>query len=49
MGIFNKLFSSSASLDANKEEKTLPWLDLTAVSQLNEIVEKSKTKNTSHL
>ncbi len=41
MGIFNKLFSGSTE---PKEEKTLPWLQLTAVSQLNEIEEKSKTK-----
>ena len=44
MGIFNKLFGASTSSAPNKEEKTLPWLALTAVSQLNEIAEKSKTK-----
>lgn len=41
MGLFNKLFSSSTEA---KVEKTLPWLALNEKSQLDEIVEKSKTK-----
>ncbi len=41
MGIFNKLFSGSTE---PKEEKVLPWLQLTSISQLDEIEEKSKTK-----
>lgn len=41
MGLFDKIFSSSSE---PTEEKTLPWIALTSVSQLDEIVEQSKTK-----
>ena len=41
MGIFEKLFNSSSE---PKEEKVLPWQALTAVSQLEEIEERSKGK-----
>lgn len=40
MGIFNKMFGSSEP----KEEKVLPWLPLTTVSQLDIITDKSKSK-----
>ena len=39
MGIFN-MFKSSEP----KEEKTLPWIPLNTVAQLNHIEKKSKTK-----
>lgn len=38
--MFKKIFGSSEP----KEEKILPWIPLTKVSQLDGIVEKSKTK-----
>ncbi|PKQ46426.1 bacillithiol system redox-active protein YtxJ [Confluentibacter flavum] len=41
MGLFNKLFSSSVE---QKEEKTLPWIDLNTLSQLQTIKDKSTTK-----
>ncbi|OIQ16996.1 bacillithiol system redox-active protein YtxJ [Lacinutrix sp. MedPE-SW] len=41
MGIFNKIFGDSSQ---PKEEKVLPWISLTAVSQLETIAEKSKSK-----
>lgn len=41
MGLFDKLFSGSSE---PKEEKTLPWIPLKSVSQLEEIKEKSNTK-----
>ena len=41
MGIFNKIFKNTSQ---PKEEKVLPWIPLTAVSQLEEIAKKSKTK-----
>jgi len=41
MGIFNKLFSGSSE---PKDEKVLPWQELNAISQLNTIVDKSKSK-----
>jgi bacillithiol system protein YtxJ len=41
MGLFDKLFSNSSE---QKEEKTLPWIDLNAVSQLQTIKEASATK-----
>ncbi|MEZ4856947.1 MAG: bacillithiol system redox-active protein YtxJ [Gelidibacter sp.] len=41
MGIFTKLFSSSSEL---KEEKQVPWIALTTLSQLDEIEVTSKTK-----
>ncbi|WP_353778571.1 bacillithiol system redox-active protein YtxJ [Winogradskyella sp. 3972H.M.0a.05] len=40
MGLFNKIFGASET----KEEKALPWIPLNSLSQLDEIVEKSKTK-----
>ncbi len=40
MGLFNKMFKGSEP----KEEKTLPWLPLNTVAQLNHIEKKSKTK-----
>jgi bacillithiol system protein YtxJ len=41
MGLFNKIFSGSSEV---KEEKVLPWMALTSVTQLQDIEEKSKTK-----
>ena len=41
MGLFDKLFSGSS--DA-KEEKTLPWIELNIVDQLNDISKKSESK-----
>ncbi|RLJ64255.1 bacillithiol system protein YtxJ [Lacinutrix venerupis] len=41
MGIFNKIFGGASQ---PKEEKILPWVPLTAVSQLKAIAEKSKSK-----
>lgn len=41
MGIFNKIFGGTSQ---PKEEKILPWIPLTAVSQLKAISEKSKSK-----
>ena len=40
MGFLKNIFGSSES----KEEKVLPWQELSSTSQLSEIVEKSKTK-----
>ncbi|MFD1063611.1 bacillithiol system redox-active protein YtxJ [Winogradskyella litorisediminis] len=40
MGIFNKMFGSSEP----KEEKALPWQNLTDVSQLAEIEKRSNAK-----
>jgi bacillithiol system protein YtxJ len=40
MGIFNNIFKSSEP----KEEKLLPWIALHSIEQLNDIVDKSKTK-----
>ncbi|WBU88832.1 bacillithiol system redox-active protein YtxJ [Cellulophaga omnivescoria] len=42
MGIFTGLFGGKE--ENKKEEKELPWIPLTAVTQLPEIEEKSKTK-----
>ena len=41
MGFINKLFGGSSE---PKEEKLLPWINLTDVKALNEIEQKSKTK-----
>lgn len=41
MGLFSKLFSSSAE---PKNEKTLPWKDLTTIEQLQDIKEASAQK-----
>ena len=40
MGIFTSIFKSSEP----KEEKLLPWINLHSLEQLNDIVDKSKTK-----
>ncbi|MFP2997610.1 bacillithiol system redox-active protein YtxJ [Spongiivirga sp. MCCC 1A20706] len=42
MGIFNKLFKSEDN--GNRNAKNISWIPLTAVNQLDEIVEASKTK-----
>lgn len=46
MGLFNKIFgASTASVEGEvKREDATPWIHLTAIEQLNEIVERSKTK-----
>lgn len=41
MGLFNKIFGGTTE---PKEEKVLPWIPLTSVSQLDAIAKKSKTK-----
>ncbi|WP_372752466.1 bacillithiol system redox-active protein YtxJ [Mariniflexile sp.] len=41
MGFFNKIFSGSTE---DKDRKTLPWIQLTALEQLQEIEIKSNTK-----
>ncbi|MGJ8658573.1 MAG: bacillithiol system redox-active protein YtxJ [Cellulophaga fucicola] len=41
MGLFTGLFGGNGE---KKEEKQLPWIPLTAVEQLKDIEEKSKTK-----
>ncbi|MGE5943279.1 MAG: bacillithiol system redox-active protein YtxJ, partial [Flavobacteriales bacterium] len=41
MGLFSKLFSSSVE---QKEENTLPWVDLNHISQLQTIKDKSAVK-----
>ena len=41
MGLFNKLFTSNSE---PKEEKSLPWISLNSIEQLEDISEKSKTK-----
>lgn len=43
MGLFNELFGKKDG-DSMKEEKTIPWISLTSLDQLNEIEVKSKTK-----
>jgi len=43
MGIFRGLFGGNKESSAS-EEKEMPWIALTAVAQLDEITEKSKTK-----
>ena len=42
MGLFGSLFSGNS--DSKKEEKTLPWIPLQSINQLDEIAEKSKSK-----
>lgn len=45
MGLLNKIFGASKSSEIdNKEEKTLPWIPLTELQQLNFIEIKSVTK-----
>ena len=41
MGLINKLFKNSRE---PKEEKLLPWINLSTSHQLDDILEKSKTK-----
>lgn len=41
MGFINKIFGGNSE---PKEEKVLPWIDLTEVDNLNKIAEKSKSK-----
>jgi len=43
MGIFGNLFGTSND-GGKKEEKTLPWISLISIEQLDNIKEKSKTK-----
>ncbi len=43
MGLFNGLFGKKDD-EQIKEEKTIPWLSLTSLDQLNEIETKSQTK-----
>lgn len=42
MGLFNKLFGSST--DSEDSQKETPWINLALMEQLDEIVERSKTK-----
>ena len=46
MGLFNKLFGAStdSGADEAKHENATPWINLTTIEQLDEIVERSKTK-----
>lgn len=48
MGLFNKLFGASADSatgsDQPKQNNETPWIDLNKMEQLDDIVEKSKTK-----
>lgn len=41
MGLLNKIFGGTSE---SKEEKTLPWIPLNELAQLNYIKEKSSTK-----
>jgi len=41
MGLFNKLFGGSGE---QRDEKTLPWIDLTEIDQLQTIKEASTNK-----
>ncbi|MEM9141492.1 MAG: bacillithiol system redox-active protein YtxJ [Bacteroidota bacterium] len=43
MGLFGSLFGNS-STDRDNERKDIPWIPLTAVEQLEDIVAKSKGK-----
>ncbi len=42
MGIFDSVFGKKEN--PQKEEKQIPWIPLTSIEQLDEIVEKSKTR-----
>lgn len=46
MGLFNKLFGASTDSGAGeaKQEDATPWINLTKIEQLDEIVERSETK-----
>ncbi|OYX28571.1 MAG: cytosolic protein [Flavobacteriales bacterium 32-35-8] len=41
MGLFNKLFSNSVE---QKDENTLPWVDLNTINQIQAIIDTSATK-----
>ena len=41
MGIFSKLFKGEQN---HQEDKQLPWIALTKISQLDDIIQKSKSK-----
>ncbi len=43
MGVFNSLFGGKGNTD-KKEEKTIPWIALNAIDQLEEIEKKSLSK-----
>ena len=43
MGFFDKWFNATDE-DNNKNEKTLPWIDLVDMAQLNEIKKASEVK-----
>lgn len=43
MGLFDSLFGKKGDNDIN-QEKTIPWIALTSLDQLNEIEQKSQTK-----
>ena len=45
MGLINKLFGGSKEPKIKKEEKILPWLALTHVSQFETIKKNSKIKS----
>lgn len=44
MGLFSKLFGGSTGTDQSNQENEIPWIDLNAMEQLDDITEKSKTK-----
>ncbi|MGC1633360.1 MAG: bacillithiol system redox-active protein YtxJ [Gelidibacter sp.] len=46
MGLLNKIFGASKDSGAGeaKQENATPWINLTTIEQLDEIVERSKTK-----
>ena len=43
MGVFNGLFGSKGKKE-KKEEKSIPWITLNSIDQLEEITKKSLTK-----
>jgi bacillithiol system protein YtxJ len=43
MGLFGNLFGKAENED-NKEKKSVPWIQLTSLDQLNEIDKRSLTK-----
>lgn len=44
MGLLDKLFGDSTSSGESKQEDATPWINLTTIEQLDDIVERSKTK-----
>ncbi len=44
MGVFGKLFGGDSTAKDKKEEKEIPWVPLTSIAQLDEIVLSSKDK-----